>query len=61
MDKVKNVCSSGSCHSMGCGLWIIGWLFTIGFLGLGFWKGLLAIILWPYYIGVAYSFLAPLM
>ncbi len=32
-------------------LWFVGWLFTIGFLGLGFWKGLFALIVWPYYIG----------
>lgn len=31
--------------------WFIGWLFTIGFLSLGFWKGLLGIIVWPYYLG----------
>ena len=37
------------------GLWFAGWLFTLGWLGLGFWKGLLAILLWPYYIGVAMS------
>lgn len=33
-------------------LWFVGWLFTIGFAGLGFWKGLLALILWPYFLGV---------
>jgi hypothetical protein len=34
--------------------WFAGWLFTIGFLDLPlFWKGILAIILWPYYIGMA--------
>ena len=32
-------------------VWGMGWLFTLGFLQLGFWKGLLAIIVWPYYIG----------
>jgi hypothetical protein len=32
-------------------LWIGGWLFTIGYLGLSFWPGLLAIIIWPYDIG----------
>jgi len=32
-------------------IWAMGWLFTLGFLQLGFWKGLLAIIVWPYYIG----------
>jgi hypothetical protein len=29
----------------------MGWLFTIGFLKLSFFKGLLALIVWPYYIG----------
>jgi uncharacterized membrane protein len=35
--------------------WFAGWLFTIGFLHLAFWKGLLAIILWPYFIGETIS------
>lgn len=33
-------------------VWCIGWLFTIGFLQLSFWKGALALLIWPYYIGV---------
>lgn len=32
-------------------IWLIGWLFTIGFLKLTFWKGVLALIVWPYYLG----------
>jgi hypothetical protein len=32
-------------------LWFIGWLFSIGFLKLGFWKGLLALFVWPYFLG----------
>lgn len=32
-------------------LWVAGWLFTIGFLKLTFFKGVLAIFVWPYYIG----------
>jgi len=36
-------------------VWIAAWLFTIGFLHLTFWKGVLAILLWPYYLGVTYS------
>jgi hypothetical protein len=32
-------------------IWFMGWLFTIGFLKLTFFKGLLALIIWPYYIG----------
>jgi uncharacterized membrane protein len=35
--------------------WFAGWLFTIGFLHLTFWKGILAVLLWPYYIGLAAS------
>ena len=32
-------------------LWIAGWLFSIGYLKLAFWQGLLALFIWPYYIG----------
>lgn len=32
-------------------LWMVGWLFTIGFADLSFWRGLLALLLWPYYVG----------
>jgi hypothetical protein len=32
-------------------IWFIGWLFTIGLLELSFFKGFLAIIVWPYYLG----------
>lgn len=34
-------------------IWIGGWLFTLGYLNLNFWKGLFAILIWPYYIGAA--------
>lgn len=33
-------------------IWFIGWLFTIGFVHLSFGKGILALIIWPYYLGV---------
>jgi len=39
-------------------VWIAAWLFTIGFLHLGFWKGVLALFLWPYYLGTNFSSLA---
>jgi len=42
-------------HSALGGAWFVGWLFTIGFLGLGFWKGTLALVLWPYFLGVFFS------
>lgn len=33
-------------------LWLVGWLFTIGFSGLTFGQGVLALLVWPYYLGV---------
>ena len=40
-------------HSGVGALWFGAWLFTIGWLKLTFWKGLLALVVWPYYLGVA--------
>ena len=34
-------------------LWFIGWLFTIGFAELSFWKAVVAVIAWPYFLGAA--------
>ncbi len=34
-------------------IWLIGWLFTIGFAGLSFWSGCLALVVWPYFLGEA--------
>lgn len=42
-------------HSGGGLLWLAGWLFTIGFVHLTFWKGVLALLLWPYYLGLVIS------
>ena len=42
-------------HTLSGGLWFAAWLFTIGFLPLSFAQGVLAIILWPYYLGLALS------
>jgi len=38
-------------HLFGGGLWIVGWLFTIGYLQLSFWNGVLAVLVWPYFLG----------
>jgi hypothetical protein len=42
-------------HSVDGLLWVVGWLFTVGYLHLPFWNGLLAILLWPYYLGATVS------
>jgi hypothetical protein len=46
MEKIKIEQHSGAGL-----LWLTGWLFTIGFLHTTFWKGVLALFVWPYYIG----------
>lgn len=40
-------------HSATGLLWFGGWLFSIGFLHLSFWKAVLGLVVWPYYIGTA--------
>jgi len=42
-------------HSLGGMLWFAAWLFTIGLLHLSFWKGVAALLLWPYYLGAYVS------
>ena len=35
-------------------VWLIGWLFTIGYCSMPFfWQGVLALLIWPYYLGAA--------
>jgi len=36
-------------------IWFIGWLFTVGYANLVWWKILLALVIWPYFLGVAVS------
>ncbi len=38
-------------HYFSGGLWLASWMFTIGFLGLTFGQAILAIVIWPYYLG----------
>ena len=42
-------------HSICGGAWIAAWLFTIGYLHLTFWQGVMGIVLWPYYLGLAFA------
>ena len=42
----------------GSSLWFVLWLFTVGYAKLGFWLGVLAIALWPYYPGTYLSALS---
>ncbi|MDD2766445.1 MAG: hypothetical protein PHH40_01605 [Candidatus Moranbacteria bacterium] len=49
MDKIKI-----ENHAFSGGMWIAAWIFTIGFLHLTFLQGVFAVIIWPYYLGVAF-------
>ena len=33
-------------------LWFGGWLFTIGFADLVWWKAILGLVIWPYFLGI---------
>jgi hypothetical protein len=33
-------------------LWFGGWMFAIGIAQLTFWKAVLALVVWPYFLGV---------
>jgi hypothetical protein len=46
-------------HSFSGMLWFVGWLFTIGFLQLPFGTAVLALVVWPYYLGRALTGLLP--
>jgi hypothetical protein len=50
MEKIKV-----ESHFFSGGLWFAAWLFTIGYLHLSFWWGVLAILIWPYLLGVHFS------
>ncbi len=34
-------------------IWVIGWLFTLGYQHLPLVKALFAIVIWPYYLGAS--------
>ena len=52
-EERKHKRGGGSAGAAGGTIWFIGWLFTIGYVNLIWWKILLGIIIWPYYLGIA--------
>jgi hypothetical protein len=43
-------------HTVSFGLWVAAWMFTIGFVHLTFWQGVLAVVIWPFYLGRFFAF-----
>jgi len=39
---------------LGGGFWFAGWLFTIGFAHLDLIPSIVAVVAWPFYLGVAF-------
>jgi len=48
---------SGGHGAAGLGFffWFAGWLFTIAYANLVWWKIILGLVVWPYYLGLAVS------
>ncbi len=55
MGRKGGVVASGGKAASGVAgqFWFIGWLFTIGFAKLVWWKIIVGIVIWPYLLGVA--------
>ena len=45
--------NKGSSAGLGGVVWYGGWLFTVGFANLVWWKIILGIVVWPFYLGDA--------
>jgi hypothetical protein len=50
--KEKRSQGGGAAGATGGVLWFAGWLFTIGFVNLAWWKVMLGLVVWPYFLGV---------
>ena len=55
LDESKCHCKSSHGGVISGPVWAMGWIFTIGFLHLTFWKAALAIVIWPYYLGIFFG------
>jgi hypothetical protein len=42
----------GQAAGLAGAFWFAGWLFTISFAQLVWWKVILGIVVWPYYLGI---------
>jgi hypothetical protein len=51
-DENKHSHGGGGSPFVGA-IWFIGWLFTIAYANLVWWKIILGIVVWPYYLGLA--------
>ena len=48
-NKLRNKAAPASLGGL---FWFAGWLFTIAYANLIWWKIILAVVVWPYYLGL---------
>ncbi|HJW88260.1 MAG TPA: hypothetical protein VJ565_02125 [Dehalococcoidia bacterium] len=53
MEQQKKSRNGAGSAPLAGGFWFAGWLFTIAFANLAWWKMILALVVWPYYLGLA--------
>jgi hypothetical protein len=51
--KHSHTHGAGGGPALGGAFWFAGWLFTSSFLNLVWWKWIVGIVIWPYFMGVA--------
>lgn len=54
-ENTKVICRGSNGGAIAGPTWFAGWLFTIGYLKLAFWKGVFAIVVWPYFLGLHFA------
>jgi hypothetical protein len=52
-EEKKSRGRGASAGAAGGVIWFIGWLFTIGYVNLVWWKIILGIVVWPFFLGEA--------
>jgi hypothetical protein len=52
-EEKKHSRGGGPAGTAGGVIWFIGWLFTIGYANLIWWKIIVGIVVWPFYLGDA--------
>jgi hypothetical protein len=52
-EETRRIRVSGDAGAVAGPIWLIGWLFTVGYCGLTVSKSVLALIIWPYLLGAA--------
>ena len=52
-EEEKKSCGHNYTQSLAGAIWVIGWWFTIGFAKLVWWKAIIAVLFWAYYLGAA--------